>query len=87
MTNKITVPEKHYDFDRNVYDRYYDHLNVIYNGRGTSEFLDDAREYALKCGVPEQYVDKVMSMAWSKGHAYGHHSVFNELEILIYIFN
>lgn len=87
MSCNINLPEKHYDFERNVYDRYYDHMNVIDNGSGTSEFLDDAREYALKCNVPEQYVDRIISKAWQDGHAYGHSSVYNELEGLIYIFN
>ena len=36
--------------------------------------------------IPMQYRDKVYSYAYSKGHSYGHHEIYNELVQLIEIF-
>jgi len=49
-------------------------------------FNKDCATYAVEQGVPEQYVQKIISKAWQDGHAYGYTEIVIHLDSLIEIF-
>ena len=83
------------DFEHNVRTgEYLTKLSYVDNreafrkdqNRLIGEFHEDAKAYAIRCGVPGMYAGKVISLAWDQGHSYGFSESLNHLDTLIQIF-